>query len=238
MFKVAHEQYPTKAEVTRRCQHIIDTTEDYRPVFDRFVPLLTDLFAYLDDWQEHCKTMKHIFVHTTYQGARSFAVKNRSGYSTDINHKKAICLMLPVQELPLSKTFPSDYLSAAKASIESDIDAFQQKRLAAGARCPISGVSLTKKNSRIEYLPHWTFDNLLFRFTKENKIDPFDVVERPRFDKSRIQLAGNIATQWRELHRKLARLRIVSDCEARSSVASEPLQKVEPVWTVLLNLAR
>jgi len=238
MYQVAHEQFPTKAEVTRRCHHIIDTTEDYKPVFDRFVPFLTDLFAYLDDWQERSAMMRHIFVHTTYQGARCFAVKNRTGCSTEISHKKAISLMLPVQEIPLTKSFPIDYQLAAKASIASQIDVFQQKQFLACARCPERGVLLTVKNSKIEYLPLWTFDNLLFRFTMENKIDPFEAVERPRFDKSQIQLAGNIVTQWRELHRKLARLRIVSEFEARSSMASEPLPKAEPVWTVLLNLAR
>lgn len=238
MYKVAQEQFPTKIEVTRRCQHIIDTTEDYKPVFDRFVPFLTDIFAYLDDWQEQSATMKHIFVHTTYQGARCFAIKTRAGCSTDINHKKAICLMLPVQEVPLTKTFPSDYLLAAKASIACDIDTFQQKQFLAGARCPVSGALLNKKNSRIEYLPHWTFDNLLFRFTKQNEIDPFDAVESPRFDKSQSQLVGNIATEWRELHRKLARLRITSLFEARNSRGSELLTKADPAWTTLLDLAR
>ena len=238
MYQVAHEQFLTKAEVKRRCHYIIDTTEDYKPVFDRFVPFLMDLFAYLDDWQEWSATMRHIFVHTNYQGARSFAVKNRSGCSTEINHKKAISLMLPVQEVPLTKTFPINYLLAAKASIASDIDAFQQKQFLAGARCSVSGALLTKKNSRIEYLPHWTFDNLLFRFTKQNEIDPFDAVERPRFDKSQSQLVGNIATEWRELHRKLARLRITSLFEARNSRGSELLSKADPAWTTLFDLAR
>ena len=228
MYLLADETFETKTEIERRCRHIIDNTQDSKPVFDRFVPLLADLFAYLDDWPARLATMKHIVVHKTPQGARCFATTNRMGCSTSISFLKAINLMFPDQEKPIIESLPMDYQLAAKASIESDLREYQLKQFLKDARCPVSGVFLTYKNSTVEYFPPWTFDHLLYRFTEQNEIDPNLAVEKFRFDSSQMQLAECVAKPWREFHRKHARLMLVSLCETKKSLST-----AEPVWTTL-----
>ena len=229
MYLLADETFQTKTEIERRCRHIIGITQDSKPVFDRFVPLLADLFAYLDDWAERLATMKHIVVHRTDQGTRCFATMNRMGCSTSISFKKAIGLIISDQEKLLIESLPVDYKLAAKASTESELSSFQLKQFHRDARCPTSGVFLTYMNSIVEYLPPWTFDHLLYRFTKQNEIDPFLAVERSRFEGSQMQLIGCVAKPWREFHRNHARLTLVSLCEPKKSLST-----AEPVWTTLL----
>ena len=228
MYLLADETFQTKTEIERRCRHILDSTQDSKPVFDRFVPLLADLFAYLDDWPARLATMKHIVVHRPHQGVRCFATRNQMGCSTSISFKKAINLMFPDQEKPIIESLPMDYQLAAKASIESDLSEYQSKQFHKDARCPVSGMFLTYKNSIVEYLLPWTFGHLLYRFTKQNEIDPCLAVERFRFDSSQLQLAERVAKPWREFHRKHARLILVSLCETK-----KPLSTAEPVWTTL-----
>ncbi len=228
MYLLAYEQFRTKAEIEARCRRIIDSTQDSKPVFDRFVPLLADLFAYLDDWPARLATMKHIVVHRTHQGARCFATTNRMGCSTSISFKKAINLMFPDQEKPFIESLPTDYRLAAKASVESDLSEYQSKQCLKDFRCPVSGVFLTCKNSIVEYLPPWTFDHLLYRFTKQNEIVPCLAVVRFRSGLSQMELAEYVAKPWREFHRKHARLILISLCDSK-----KPLSTAEPVWTTL-----
>lgn len=228
MYLLADETFQTKTEIERRCRHIIDSTQDSKPVFDRFVPFLADLFEYLDDWPARLATMKHIVVHRTHQAARCFATTNRMGCSTSISFKKAINLMFPDQEKTLIESLPMDYQLAAKESIESDLSEYQSKQFRKDTRCPVTGVFLTCSNSIVEYLPPWTFGHLLYRFTKQNEIDPCLAVVRFRSGLSQMELAECVAKPWREFHRKHARLILVSLCDSK-----KPLSTAEPVWTTL-----
>ena len=137
--------------------------------------------------------------------------------------------MFSDQKKLLIESLPMDYQLAAKASIESHISEYQEKQFRKDTQCPVSGVFLTCKNSIVEYWPPWTFDHLLYRFTKQNEIDPCQAVERSRFEGSQMQLIACVAKPWREFHRNHARLILVSLCDSK-----KPPSRAEPVWTTLL----
>ena len=235
MYLLAYEQFRTKAEIEVHCRRITDSTQYGKPVSSQFVPFLLELFSFHDDWHELSANIRAIVVLTTYQGSKCFSIEDNSGCTTDISIKKVISLLLPMNGKRRGASLPADYRVVAQASIAPDINAFMEEQLKTSLKCIHSGELLSAENSRVEYLPPWTFDNLLFRFTKLNEINPSRAFATPSFEYPQIRLNSFVAKKWREYHRRNAQLILISSEDALIEPRKDSSTDAAPEWTCLLE---
>lgn len=235
MYLLGYEHFRTKDEVESRCRQIIGVTQEGKPVSHWFVPFLHDLFSFHDDWQELAEIITGITVFENYQGAKCFSIRDSWYRTHEISLKKVIGELLPMFGKPRGAALPPEYKTAAQASVVPDIQVFKAKQLKANSRCINTGELLTPGNSLVEYLPPWTFENLLFRFTKSNDISPDRAVHEQKVDSSKMQLHYAVAARWREYHRRQARLVLLYDGVPSGNLGNNTANRAAPVWTSLLN---
>ena len=231
MYLLGYERFRTKGEVESRCLHISGVTQEGKTVSHWFVPFLHDLFSFHDDWQEIDAIITAITVFENYQGAKCFSVLDKRYGTREIGIKKVIGNLLPMYGKPRGAELPSDFITAAQAAVAPDIQKLRAEQLKVTPRCINTGKLLTLDNSRVEYLPPWTFENLLFRFMKVNDISTDQALVESKSENRQMQLHYTIAARWREYHRRQARLVLLYDGVPPGIVGKNNSNRAAPAWS-------
>jgi len=132
-------------------------------------------------------------------GSRGFWITRVDGSRTDISFVK--CLTRPTHE--------HDVRAAFRAEVRPQIQAFRHARLAADARCEVTGEPLTPENTHVDHAPP-TFDEIVASFMAFRCWDNIKVNET--VDGSTETLLDNLelAALWQRYHREHANLRLVT----------------------------
>lgn len=235
MYQVGFEWFRTKAEVEFRFRQIVSNTRESQPVSSLHQPFLGELFSALENWSELSGNMKCMTVFANHRGAKFLFVMSRDGYVTRMNMKRAIGLLLPFYRKPRGVTLPAGYVAAARASISIELEAFLLEHGQIEYNCYPDDESATCGACQVEYLPPWTFDNLLFQFTKLNEVDPARVIVRGETEEQAARLDTYTSEKWREYHRRHARLIVTAGRDILANQQGNRLSGGASAWVDLLG---
>ena len=160
----------------------------------------------------------------TPHGTRCFVLVRADGSKIDISFPHAVKLLPTIRSKGLIPQGLIDYRNAARAAVQDQIHAFRDSALGASVVCPVSGEKLTRENYAVDHEIPMTFDQLLFNFSVERKVNPLTVNVGSIEGTVAIFSDGSLAQDWCKYHRANAKLRLIS------RIANMQLPKPRVVW--------
>jgi Protein of unknown function (DUF3223) len=227
-YTVAEVVFPTKNALTERARLALAGTPVGQPVSEMDTVFLLALFQYHDEWdKKSAGGIREITTQTTIHGTRCFVLRKHDGNEIDISFPHAIRLIPSVRTVDLQPQALRDFRSAARTAIQEQIFVYRDQALLQLQTCKLTNEILSQSNAAVDHMAPNTFDELIFLFCKQKRINPLEVLVG--------SIAGVVATfedkdllrDWKTFHQTRANLRLIS------RVANLKLPKQRVAWTEL-----
>lgn len=194
-----------------RCRAIIAATSDGQAVAEEHEGFLLELFQYHDEWPQKAEGgLCGISTKTTEQGTRCFVLRKQNGDEIDISFPHAVRLIPSSRTTSLLPQGLRDVRSAARNAVRAQIFAFRDQQLASRLNCPITGEPLFRGNAAVDHTPPTTFDQLLFDFCLQRRINPLCVSVGSEGGTVAVFKDLSLRSEWQAYHQERAKLRLVS----------------------------
>lgn len=228
---VGEDFFKTKDALTERARLALSRTPNGQPAGEEDTEFLIALFQHHDEWDEKSSGgIRDISTQTTAHGTRCFILRKHDGTEIDISFPHAIRLIPTTRKQEILPQALRDFKSAARSAIKPQIDAFREQAFRQPQQCPLSGEKLSRSNAAVDHEPPITFDALIFKFCKENSVNPLEVRVGSEGGVVAVFEDQNLLKSWQSFHRNHANLRIVSNME------NLKLPKTKVIWTELWSL--
>jgi hypothetical protein len=204
--RIADRVFPTKAVLKEYIRAIVARYEDDEPLNAEDLAFMLALLE-RHRWHEGKVgpgvASMTVRVHAPYP-QRGFWLTRVDGTDTDFSWVE--CVDPPSQR--------KDVLEAMRAAVIDQIGEFRDRFFATSAdpTCPLTGEPLSPDTCHVDHLVPMTFGELARRFLTEREID-VDAVELDGYGDGEMKKTlrdAAILESWREFHRLLAQLRVLS----------------------------
>lgn len=208
---IADESFPTKKALTQRARQVLARTPEGQPVAESDWEFLLALFQHHDEWVEKSAGgVRQITTQRTVHGTRCFILIKHRDEAIDISFHHAIRLIPNPRAADLLPQRLRDFRNAARAAIRTQIYEFRDKTLRQALQCPITRIELYRSNAAVDHEPPHTFDELVFRFCKEQSLNPLEVSVSSESGVLAVFEDPELQRRWQNFHQAQASLRLVS----------------------------
>ena len=210
-YLINNKEFSIKTKITEYCRDILNKYPDGTNLNLEDSQFLFELFKFHDEWGIKSEGgVLHISTQTTEHGTRCFILKKNNGGSVDISFPHSIKLIPTKRSKNLTPQELLDFKAAARTAIKIQIDNFRDNNLFNNTICPITNEHLHKGNSDIDHIPPNTFDQLLFNFCLDQKINPLKIDVLSINGVIAEFSDNNLSQDWQKYHQTHAKLRIIS----------------------------
>jgi hypothetical protein len=212
--KVGQEVFKTKKDLLARVKEMLHAAplgvEMDRPEHEFLMELLA---RHPEAKKKVGPGVKAFRVTTSEFKNRCFEVIRVDGTETDFSYLKCVS----------EKTAWSEFTEALRRSVKQQIWEAKEKVFLWDEVITLAGETVTREQTRVEYLSPDTFGWLAEEFSLTEKLDKNNLPLGPSPDGEKVIVDQALESRWQAFHEKRAKFEVLSENEYKKRKAKQPV---------------